>query len=166
MSRLSELGIKTSVTRREGDELAKLAAGRLVVEVGSLLGYSTIKMAQVAQRVVAIDPHIDYPRYRPAATLREFMSNIYRHSVYSRVTPMLSVAQIVLPMLGRADISFIDATGEYDLTKYCLENVKSPIITCHDYGRRSCAGATRAIDEFVRTYNKRCRVIDTLAVIT
>jgi predicted O-methyltransferase YrrM len=166
MSRKSELGIKTSVTRREGDELARLATGNLVVEVGSLLGYSTIKMAQVARRVVAVDPHIDYPSYRPAPTLREFMSNIYRHSVYSRVTPMLSVAQIALPLLGRSDMAFIDATGEYDLTKYCLEHVNSPVIACHDYGRRSCAGATRAIDEFVRKNNKRCRVIDTLAVIT
>lgn len=166
VSRISELGIKTSVTRREGDELARLAAGKLVVEVGSLLGYTTIKMAKTARLVTAIDPHRDYPSCRPSPTLYEFLGNLLRHNVNHKVVSIPYRAQEVLHFCKPRDFGFIDATGLYADTMFCLENLRCDVIACHDYGRRSCDGATKAVDEFVRNHNKQCRVIDTLAVIT
>ncbi len=42
-------GIPTSLTEAEAAELSRLAAGQRVLEFGSLLGASTILLAQAAQ---------------------------------------------------------------------------------------------------------------------
>jgi hypothetical protein len=166
MSRITELGISSSLSKREARELEALARNRYVIEIGSLLGYSTILMAKQAISVVAIDPHAGYPSYNPSPTLNYFMDNITKHGVSRRVIPVLAKAQDALPVLRHADMAFIDATGRYDDTRFCLDNLYPEVLACHDYGRRSCEGATRAVDEFVKRYNKQCRVVDTLAIIT
>lgn len=165
MSRITELGINSSLSTREADELERLAVNKHIVEIGSLLGYSTIKMATVAQSVIAIDPHRDYPSYNPAPTLSEFLNNIGKHGVYNKVVPIIAKAQKVLPLIRQPDMVFIDATGTYIDTKFCLANLYPEIMAVHDYGRRSCDGATRAVDEFVEKFKKQIRVIDTLAII-
>ncbi len=161
----NKLGIKSALSPQETAMLQKLAKGKLVVEVGSLLGYSTIQMARVARRVLAVDPHNGYPYYQPTPTLQEFLRNIERWNVAGLVTPIVDKAQNVLPSLVAAGLTFIDTTGFYKDTMYCLEHAKSPVIACHDFDRGGCQ-VTQAVLDFVRKTHRSLHVVDTLAVIT
>jgi protein-L-isoaspartate O-methyltransferase len=63
------LNIPTAVTPREAAVMVTHASGRLVLEVGALLGYSTVTLATTALHVVSVDPHDGYPAHDPRPTL-------------------------------------------------------------------------------------------------
>jgi predicted O-methyltransferase YrrM len=156
--------IPTALTPRETAALQHLAAGKRVVEAGSLLGYSTVAMGQVARQVVAIDPHDGYPIWQPRPTLEVFERNIREHGVGERVTAIVGFGEDHLPLYA-ADVAFLDLTGHYDVTLRCIEGARAPIICCHDYMRGGCHGATEAVDYFARRGGHTVRTVDTLAVI-
>ena len=161
---MSRIDIPTALTLRETRMLRRLAKGKSVLEIGCLTGYSTINMAQVAKHVTTIDPHEGYPRAHPSSTYRIFRHNLERFNIQN-VTLIKDTAQNVLPLPNKIfDLVFIDTTGQYKLTKFCLENVKAKIITCHDFSRRSCEGVNKSVLEFSK--NKTLRVVNTLAIIT
>ena len=160
----NELGIKSAVSWRETQVLRALAQGKRVIEVGSLLGYSTIQLARCAVHVDAIDPHNGYPYFNPAPTLPCFLANLARHNVIGKVTPRIGLAQDWLPKL-KGDFTFVDCTGFYDDTRYCLNRTSSRVIAVHDFGRRGCDGVAKAVLEFVREQGKELSVVDTLAII-
>lgn len=161
----NKLGIKSAVSEPEIQALQSLCRDRDVVEIGSLLGYSTIMIARVAKHVLAIDPHDGYPYYNPTPTLQEFLRNIERWGVAGVITPIVQTADRVLSHLRPADVAFVDCTGLYRDTRFCLDHVKAKVLACHDFGRRGCDGATRAVEDYVRQHNKQLSVIDTLAII-
>ena len=160
----TDIQIPTALTSRETSTLQHLAAGKRCVEAGSLLGYSTVAMGQVARQVVAIDPHDGYPYWQPRPTFEVFLRNIRRHQVAERVVPVVGNGEDHL-ILHPADVAFLDLTGHYDITLRCLEAARSPIICCHDYMRGGCHGATEAVDFFARRGGYTVRTVDTLAVI-
>ena len=47
--------ISTSLTEAESGRLLELAVGKLVLEIGSSYGYSTVLMATVARHVITVD---------------------------------------------------------------------------------------------------------------
>ena len=167
------MNIKSAVTAAEIARLAALAAGKRVVEVGSLLGFSTVHLARAACRVVAIDPHDGYPYYNPSPTLPEFLGNLERFGVLPKVDVRVGYAQDWLPKLSEKHgsisdnfgLTFIDATGFYEDTKFCLAHAPSPVIAVHDYGRRGCGGVEKAVKEFCWQTGKSFDVTGTLAVI-
>lgn len=161
----NDLGIKTAVSAREARVLRALATGQRVIEVGSLLGYSTITLASRARHVDAIDPHSGYPYYNPVPTLPCFLANLQRWGVDAKVTARVGLAQDWLDKLT-ADLAFIDCTGFYEDTKFCLNHAQAPVIAVHDFGRRGCDGVARAVLQFVREQQRELSVIDTLAIIT
>jgi len=158
------LGIKTALTKRETRTLRHLAAGRHVIEVGSLLGYSTIQMARTARHVDAIDPHNGYPFYNPSPTLPVFLFNLSRFGVWDKVTPHIATAQEVLRSISKGDLTFVDCTGFYTDTKFCLVHAKG-LIACHDFGRRGCEGVEQAVLEFAQETGRKIGVVDTLAIL-
>lgn len=160
----NSLGIKTAVSPREVEVLRAVAANRRVIEVGSLLGFSTVHLAKVARSVESIDPHSGYPYFNPVPTLPVWRYNIFRHGVADRVCAHVGTAQEFLPGMN-GELTFIDCTGFYDDTKFCLEHAPG-IIACHDFGRRGCAGVERAVLEFVRKTGRELHVTDTLVLIT
>jgi hypothetical protein len=162
----NKLGIKSAVSMREVEVLQGLSTGKTVVEVGSLLGYSTIQIARVAKRVLAIDPHDGYPYYNPTPTLPEFLRNIERWGVKGVVTPIVDKAQHVLPNIAGADVTFIDTTGFYRDTMFCLEHANTPVIACHDFGRNGCSDVQAAVIEFAKRRHLTIEVIDTLAILS
>lgn len=159
----NDLGIKTAVSLREAKVLRMLAAGKRVLEVGSLLGYSTIQMARTAERVDAIDPHDGYPYYNPVPTLPCFLRNIARWGVDHKVHVRVGYAQAWLPVL-HGDFTFIDCTGFYEDTKFCIEAGKGTIAV-HDFGRRGCEGVGKAVMEFYHNNPHTLEVVDTLAIL-
>ena len=146
----------TALSPREVACLQRWASGKLVVEAGALLGYSTIKLAEVATRVISIDRHKDYT----IPTLTRFRSNLDRAGIRDKVEIVVECALSALPRY-RADFGFIDLTGQCMLTQQALEACQAPIVGVHDFQRPHCEGVERAIRgagfEVVE-------VIDTLAI--
>ena len=163
------VNIPTGVSIQEIEELRSLARGKIVLEVGSLLGYSTVNLAQVAERVHAVDPHEGYPDHDPRPTLQPFIENLNKFGVRDRVKVHIGKAQDILPVFryDYFDLGFIDVNGGYEDTLYCLKAVSYLVrpggwLAVHDYGRVSpdCSGATRAVEEYEKIYKSNF-VVDT-----
>lgn len=159
--------IPTALTEAERNELKMLAHGANVLEVGSLLGHSTVTLAQVAQHVVSIDPHEGYPASEPRPTFQRFMENLERYGVRDKVTVIVDTHDKVVPWLQPRsfELVFIDATGEYDLTLDIIRSVKPLVnsgwIAVHDCGHPDWPGALQAVESYGRPFD----LIDRLAII-
>lgn len=160
------LDIPTALTETEAFRLQELAKGKVCLEIGALLGYSTITLADVAKVVYSIDPHCGYPKTDPRPTLVPFLANLIRYGVFHKVKPLVGTAQEILPILFDIEwvmplgieFAFIDVTGEYEDTWYCLNNVNKLLsengwMAVHDMGRvegYDCSGATEAAQDFLK----------------
>jgi predicted O-methyltransferase YrrM len=104
------LDIQSAVSAAQGDALASLAADKDVLEIGSEFGFATIRMAEVARRVVSIDWHRGdgYSGYKDSLGL--FMDNIKRYGVLGVVLPIVARVEDIGSFLadGRFDLVFVD----------------------------------------------------------
>lgn len=147
--------IRTSVSVAEQAELRRLARGRRVVEVGSLLGSTTVMLSRVAASVVSVDRHKGYG----PSTLAAFHSNIARFG--QNVDVRVGDALDLLPLLA-TDLVFIDLTGERGLTGDVIRLAPRNAVVCvHDLDRPGCDVA-RAIRDAGRTI---AYAVGTLAVL-
>lgn len=149
------IDIPTAVTERESLTLLRYAEGGEVLEVGSLLGYSTVRMARVARHVTSVDPHEDYPVDNPRPTLETFMHNLRRHGVRHKVSVVVETHDKVFPRLAPAqfDLIFIDATGEEYLTFAIMVGARrllAPhgVLCVHDCGHPDWPGALAAVEHY------------------
>lgn len=148
--------IPTALTAAETAKLRELARDKYVLEVGALLGYSTVVMAQVAKGVVSIDPHVGYPEDDPRPTFDAYMENLRRYGVAGRVRPFVKRWQDVTrdddpyPY----DMVFMDLTGHYEDTMELLMHLhpqwgwRLQTIAVHDCGHPDWPGVDRAVTEF------------------
>jgi predicted O-methyltransferase YrrM len=158
------------LTEEEGNELARLATGRLVLEIGSYCGRSTVAMAATAKVIVSIDPHDSSTTepHPPIQTLDIFQRNI----AGLPVIPFLGRIEQFEPYLvpNSFDMVFVDADHSYDA---CLRDIAAAervvrdggVIAVHDYGMWRDAhllGVTRAVDKVWTTFS----VVGSLAVRT
>jgi len=158
--------IPTAMTPAEALALSELAAGRTVLEIGSLLGYSTIVMANVAKKVWAIDPHRGYPVADPQPTLNGFLQNLADYQMLDKVIPILGDAREVLPALrGHFDLIFIDITRHAGELIFLANNLDPRWIALHDYNHPTWTGATEAIDSFFLMRSYPMRIVDRLAIL-
>lgn len=156
--------ISTSLTAAETAELQRLAKGKVVLEIGSAYGYSTVALALVASHVTAVDPHTGHGSYG------QMMANLGVYGVAERVMPKVSRSQDVLPDLHsqgrRYDLVWIDgdhtAEGvEHDVT-WAVKLLKpGGVIACHDYDEVTCPGVRTALDKL---FGGPGDLTDTLAV--
>ncbi len=164
--------IPTAITREERTKLVQLARNRVVMEIGALFGYSTIAMAEVASRVISIDPHEGYPTNNPRPTIAPFLANLRDCGVRDNVTVILEPWDKVCGLFrGKsADLVFIDMTGEYRDTLQALYNVQDNLewgaIAVHDMGNPDWPGAEQAVQDFVSREKKKVVTTGGLAVIT
>ena len=163
--------IPTAVTPAETVELQRLARGRSVLEVGSLLGYSTIKLAEGAFHVVSVDPHEGYPVNDPRPTYDTFVKNLILAGVRDKVTPLVGTDIEVFPLLKprQFQMAFIDTTGEYDDTRRICEAVVPllsyyAVLAVHDMGHPDWPGALEAVEDFARDHRTQFRLVDRLAI--
>lgn len=137
-------GVPTAISKREAACLQRWARDRIVIEAGALLGYSTIKMARTATRVVSIDRHSGYS----GETERRFRSNLQRFIVphrHAAVDVKVGDCFELLPLCS-GDFTFIDLTGSYEDTLKALLMAPSRLIGVHDTRRFHCRGVERAIE--------------------
>ena len=136
--------IPSALSKRECALLAHYARRRYVTEVGSLLGRSTIAMAETATHVVAIDRHCGYDGW-PNDTERQLRRNLCVSGVAKRV---LVIKDDYTEMFRYpADFVFIDLDGSYLTTAYAMNLAQSPLVAVHDYQRTSCQGVGEAVED-------------------
>lgn len=126
------------LTEEEGNELARLATGKLVLEIGSYCGRSTVAMAATAKAIFSIDPHDSSTTepHPPIQTLAIFQENV----AGLPVIPFLGRVEQIEPYLIPASFDMVFVDGDHGL-KACLrdmriaEHVLRPggVIAVHDY---------------------------------
>lgn len=165
------IDIPTALTDAETAELQRLAAGKNVLEVGSLLGYSTVCLARVAAHVHSVDPHVGYPAENPRPTLGPFMANLERYEVREKVTVHVGADTDVLPYLRERQfgLAFLDMTGLYADT---LRGIRLTVpllchwaVLCvHDCGHPEWPGALQAVEDYAAEIGTTFRLIDQLGI--
>lgn len=147
--------IPTHLSPEETAALVDLARGKLVLEVGSWLGHSTVAMARVAERVWAVDwhrsdPHLEWATGGRFDSAHQFLDNLDRAGVRDRVVAVIGRSEEVLPRLvgGRDaeipfDLVFLDGYHSVEQTEMDARNALSvlgpvpgrdQVIAAHDYG--------------------------------
>ena len=137
------------MTPAEAAELARLAYGAVVLELGSFYGYSTIVMASVAERVYSVDWHMGDDHAGDYETWEGFRANLIGYRVDDRVTAIRGRFEEEVPKLAanglRVDGAFLDGHhSEESVTRdlgLALSVVKpGGWIAFHDYGRSEATG--------------------------
>ena len=157
------------LTEKEGRELARLGAGKVVLEVGAYAGRSTICLAQEARSVTTVDPFDGRGTAQEGNTRPLFDRNVRRHRVDGRVTAITGTSIDVLPNLPPVyDLVFVD--GAHDQESVATDAslaaaVLKPggLLVFHDYGDQD-HGVTEAVDEFVSGGGELLSRVGTLAV--
>jgi predicted O-methyltransferase YrrM len=171
---LDDLLIDSSVTDNERARLVELATGKTVLEIGSAYGYTTCFLAQVAQSVVAIDPHSGYGSMPHSLTV--IQRNITALGL-TNIEMLLSRSDAVLPQMRRDgqrfDLVFVDGDHRYDAATYDLHTgwglvAPGGAMAVHDYGEETCAQVMPAVDAFLaqlQPINGSVQVVDSLCVV-
>jgi methyltransferase family protein len=151
--------IPTALTTKERFALQAIVRDKHVLEIGALLGYSTVIMAQNAKRVVSLDPHEGYPEGAPRPTWERYLANLDMYGVREKVIPVQATWQAAVGTLPSDclypyEVVFIDLTGKYEDTKEALMyfhpewgwSLKT--IAVHDCGHPDWPGVDQAVAEF------------------
>jgi predicted O-methyltransferase YrrM len=155
-------GIVTAVTVTEAAELARLATGVSVLELGSFYGFSTIVMASVADMVYSVDWHQGDDHAGLYDTWDSFNANLLGYGVKKHVRAVKGTFEEEVPRLHREGITvdgaFLDgqhdqASVRRDLGLALLLVRPGGFIAFHDYGRCAETGhpgfeVTQVADEF------------------
>lgn len=104
------------LTEAEARRLAELAAGLLVLEVGSYHGRSTVALAQTAARVHAVDTHRGDRDCGWGWTLPALQGNLGRYGLAHKVVVHLGESADVLPVLapGAFGLALIDGAHDFE----------------------------------------------------
>jgi hypothetical protein len=154
------VSFQSSITEDERWRLVELAQGKRVLEIGSAYGYTTCLMAQVAQEVIAVDPHAGYGSM--PGSLPAINANIAALRL-ENVSKLLTTSQEALPELldegEKFDLVFVDGdhrfqNATYDLSMgWQLLNFPGGVMAVHDYGEVTCPDVMRAVDYWFAQVN-------------
>lgn len=163
------------LSRGEGAELRKYAAGERVLEFGCYKGKSAICMAAVADFVVTVD-HFKGDYFASAGG-----SNCWNQAVdnvkASGYRDAINIVQMdfdrACDLLDLSQFGFIyyDADHTYEATQHALKRIHEKArqgvpIAVHDYERKPhFEGVIRAVDEFVESDGRAKIIVERLAVI-
>jgi predicted O-methyltransferase YrrM len=170
------IDIENWTSPAEADELARLAAGQKVLEVGCFKGFGTVLMARAGARVWALDWHRGDSGGDPSLgqqdTLCAWWRNVRRFGVEDQVVGLVGRSEDVLCLLrdGFFDLAFVDADHSYRSVRHDLVQVlpllrAGGVIVCHDYCE-VWPGVVQAVDELVRLWRRELRLVGSLAILT
>lgn len=147
--------------------LVELATDRIVLEVGSWLGASTVAMAEKARRVHSVDWHRGDPHAGHDETAHVFLDNLTASGYRQKVIAHIGRSEDVLPMFREEtfDFAFHDA---YHTTEAVTVDVglilpllvPGSLLAFHDYG---LFGVQEAVDRL--TFGALVELTETLAVV-
>jgi hypothetical protein len=166
------------LTEAEGAELARLAEGKVVLEIGSYAGRSTICLARGAVSVGAVDTFDGRGTPAEGQTFELFRANLRRYGVEDRVAVHRGTSAEMLPLLPPVyDLVFIDGSHDYESVKadvgLALGKLKpGGLLAFHDYRTfpgesdgRWDPGVTRAVNELLADGGELLGRFDSLAVV-
>lgn len=160
------------LTEAEGAELARWAAGKTVLEVGSYCGRSTVCLARTAKCVSAVDTFDGRGTAAEGDTYPTFAMNLERYGVADKVQAVRGPSAAVLPDLPAVyDLAFIDASHDYESVKadagLAAARLKpGGVLAFHDYqSGRGDEGVTRLVDELIAGGAELLSRCDSLAVL-
>jgi SAM-dependent methyltransferase len=144
------------LTDAESTALAQLATGKIVLEIGSYKGRSTVAMATVARQVHAVDWHNGDAGTKAAAgdgcSLPAFVENIARAGVREKVVAHVGRFEDVLPLLADSsfDLAFIDGAHDDDSVRHDLRQarrllVPGGVLAFHDWNEPSVRAAAGSL---------------------
>lgn len=159
------------LTEREGRELARLANGKTVLEIGAYCGRSTICLAKSAKNVHAIDTFEGTGTPLEGDTLPTFKANIERYKVNDKVAFMQGNSHEIVPHLPPVfDLVFID--GSHDESSVAADAIVSAsvlkpggVLVFHDYDRGSDPGVTAAVNGLIAAGGVMVSRCESLAVV-
>lgn len=177
MNHVFDEEISSAVSKEECECLAKLAERKVVLELGSWLGRSTVAIASSAKRVHAVDWHRGDPQSGAADTLQEFMANINRHGFREKVVVHVGRNEQVLPLFAKEqfDFIFIDSFHERSAVYHDIKLARPLIrpggtMAFHDYGVTVAEaevpfGVKPVVDSFAADEGVKVEVVGTLAYV-
>jgi predicted O-methyltransferase YrrM len=123
----------------EGHKLAELAQGKIVLELGSYTGLSTIVMARVAKQVWSVDWHKGDEGAGRHDTLVDFMRNVEHFGVRDKIVKVVARFEDCLPFLRRSMFDMVYIDGAHDFESVYRDTCQAQrlsyhggIIVCHD----------------------------------
>jgi len=162
--------IPGAMSVREGKELARLAKGNLVLEIGSLYGRSTVPMARTAKMLHSVDWHKGDKHIGARDSLNVFLNNLIIHNVRHKVVVHVCKIEDMEEILATQcfDFAFIDGLHTYDSTRYFIQLAKRCVkpgrfVAIHDY-YNDLAKDFRSKDGVDAEFEMLETVIDSLAV--
>lgn len=150
----------------EGRLLTELARGKVVLEIGSYCGLSTVCLAKTAKHVTACDYFDGRGTPQPQDTLPTFQDSIRRHGLTNVVTahPDLDLPQ------EKYDLVFID--GAHDRESVARDTDKAlavlatgGVIVFHDYRHREHPGVEESVNQLLANGGELLFTEGTLAVV-
>lgn len=132
------------MTLTEAAELARLAAGCVVLELGAFYGYTTIVMASVAEKVYSIDWHMGDQHAGDYQTWEGYRANLVGYKVDDRVVSIRGMFEEEVPKLAAngvvCDGAFLDGFHTEEAVTRDLALALTVVrpggwIAFHDYGR-------------------------------
>lgn len=159
------------LTEEEGRELARLATGKNILEVGSYCGRSTICLAQTALAVHAVDTFDGRATALPGETLETFKRNIRRAGVENKINVLQGLSSEMLPSLPPVfDMAFIDGAHDYQSVLRDAEMASDllrpgGVLVFHDYRSTHDPEVTLAVDELIAGGGALLGRCGTLAVV-
>lgn len=158
---------------QEAAELARLAAGKMVLEVGTYKGFGAVLMAQAGATVWAVDWHRGDADLGPRDTLCAWWTNVRRHHVEDQVVGLVGRSARVMGGLRHDwfDLAFIDGYHAYEAVRDDIESAlplvrAGGVLVFHDYST-TWPGVRRAVDEFRFSLGRAypMRVVGSLAIL-
>jgi len=169
--------IPSSVSKLQCERLAQLGRGKLVLELGSWHGRSTVLLASVAKMLHAVDWHRGDPHSGNSDTLGPMVQKLRQHGLEDSVVLHVGRNEDVLPLFrdGLFDLIFVDSFHTYeavqrdiDLTRRLL--APDGIMVFHDYGLTLIQngipfGVTAAVDDFAQREGWKVEQVEAMAVL-
>jgi predicted O-methyltransferase YrrM len=153
---LIDLGIRGypgMLTVEEATKLAELARDKVVLEIGSWCGLSTVVMAKEAKQVYALDWHCGDEEMGPHDTLGELRQNALNNRVNHKLIYLVGRSQDVLPKLAANSFGlvYVDGAHDYYSVRHDGEHAfrLAPVVVFHDADR---AEVRRAIKDAILPY--------------
>lgn len=167
-----EIDIEGWLTKPEGQHLANLATGKIVLEIGSYYGRSTIWLARTAKEVQCVDTFkgTGLGEHRPS-TWEEFNINLKRFGV--EVKAHIGLSQDIVPNLtDKFELIFIDGNHNEpfvrtDIAMSINKLLPGGLIALHDYGDEGNPDVAIVVDSllFEGILEKVGDVVDTLITV-